>query len=117
MTWEFAATYAATKSWQQRAMARHVLAENKSWDVWGEHGWNVALDRADDVERAVGYVEGHPLKEAKKPQVWDFVTAFDERVARHVRFGGKTRAIGGAALRSRLLKIEREGRARRERRG
>jgi hypothetical protein len=76
----------------------------------------VALDSTGDVERAIEYAEQNPIKEGKKPQRWDFVTAFNEVAARRVRYRKTKRRIGGAALRSHALKMERE-RARRERRG
>jgi REP element-mobilizing transposase RayT len=105
-----------------KAKATRALRQSGRWpadgrDVWGEHGWNVALDGAADVDRAVRYVEENPLKEGKKRQEWDIVTPFNERVAREVRFSGAVHALGGAALRSHLRKTERELAARRQRRG
>lgn len=43
---------------------------------WVRGQWKVYLD-ADDVARAVRYVENNPLKERKKKQTWSFVTRFD----------------------------------------
>lgn len=97
------------------------LKQAGQWDdgrpLWGAHGWNVPLETAVAVERAVRYVEENPTKEGKKRQRWSFVTAFDTKAA----IRGATlaashatrvapRRIGGAALRSREE-------ARRERRG
>jgi REP element-mobilizing transposase RayT len=39
--------------------------------------WKVYLDRIEDVHRAIRYVELNPEKEAKRPQRWSFVTAFN----------------------------------------
>jgi len=44
---------------------------------WGRGQWKVYLD-ADDVERAVRYVENNPLKEGKRRQAWSFVTGYCE---------------------------------------
>jgi REP element-mobilizing transposase RayT len=38
--------------------------------------WDVYLDAADDVRRAVRYVETNPVKEGKRLQAWSFVTPF-----------------------------------------
>lgn len=46
--------------------------------VWGEHGWNVYLDRADRVERAIRYVNENPLKEGFRRQSWSFAAPFSE---------------------------------------
>jgi len=42
---------------------------------WVRGEWKVFLD-ADDVGRAVRYVEGNPLKEGKKKQGWGFVVRY-----------------------------------------
>jgi REP element-mobilizing transposase RayT len=43
---------------------------------WAEGGWKVFLDTAEDVCRAIRYVEENPLKEGKPYQRWSFVTPF-----------------------------------------
>jgi REP element-mobilizing transposase RayT len=45
--------------------------------VWVQHGWKVFLDSFEDIERAIRYVEGNPVKEGKRKQTWSFVTPFD----------------------------------------
>ncbi len=44
---------------------------------WARGEWKVFLDSAEDVARAVRYVEENPVKEGKRPQRWSFVTPFD----------------------------------------
>ena len=36
----------------------------------------VYLDTAEDVVRAIRYVENNPIKEGKKPQRWSFVVPY-----------------------------------------
>ncbi len=43
---------------------------------WAEKGWNVFLDSAEDVLRAIEYVECNPLKEGKNRQRWTFVKPY-----------------------------------------
>jgi REP element-mobilizing transposase RayT len=49
--------------------------------VWGEHGWNVFLSTADEVEHAVAYTNENPEKEGLPAQTWSFVTPFNPSVA------------------------------------
>jgi REP element-mobilizing transposase RayT len=101
------------KSRATRALKAEGLWPADRRSVWGAHGWNVYLDAATDVERAVRYVEENPIKEGKRAQRWSFVTPFDLQVAERTasRGQGPKRRIGGAALRSQQEK------ARRKRRG
>ncbi len=104
------------KSKATRELKRQHLWLDEDRPIWGEHGWNIALDSALAVERAIRYVEDNPLKEGKKRQTWSFVTPFDLKIAiataqEVARLGVKKRRIGGAALRSH------EEKARRKRRG
>jgi REP element-mobilizing transposase RayT len=39
--------------------------------------WKVFLNSAEDIVRAIRYVENNPLKEGKPPQRWKFVKPFD----------------------------------------
>jgi REP element-mobilizing transposase RayT len=41
---------------------------------WARGEWKVFMDREGDVHRAIRYVEQNPVKEAKPPQRWPFVT-------------------------------------------
>ncbi|MSR58869.1 MAG: hypothetical protein EXS05_14660 [Planctomycetaceae bacterium] len=43
---------------------------------WGEKGWKVYLDSAEDIARAIRYVEKNPIKERKPVQRWSFVKPF-----------------------------------------
>ena len=42
---------------------------------WVRGQWTVYLD-PDDVQRAIGYVEGNPLKEGKRRQSWSFAVPY-----------------------------------------
>jgi REP element-mobilizing transposase RayT len=44
--------------------------------MWAEHEWKVYLDCEESIEKAIGYVEGNPIKEDKPKQKWSFVTPF-----------------------------------------
>jgi REP element-mobilizing transposase RayT len=48
--------------------------------VWAKGCWRVYLNSAEDVRRAVAYVEANPAKEGKPRQHWSFVTPFAYRV-------------------------------------
>jgi len=55
-------------------LAAFVRGGEKPHTPWVREGWNVYLDRDDDVRRAIAYVEGNPLKERLPGQTWKFVT-------------------------------------------
>jgi REP element-mobilizing transposase RayT len=104
-----------------KSRATRALREQRLWEndqsPWGEHGWNVYLESAAAVERAIRYVVDNPFKEGKKRQKWSFVVPFVEReavrlaiAAEAIRARQPARRIGGAALESRHS-------ARRKRRG
>jgi REP element-mobilizing transposase RayT len=42
---------------------------------WARKHWSVFLDCEDDVRRAINYVQRNPLKERKRAQQWNFVSA------------------------------------------
>ncbi|MGC8541937.1 MAG: transposase [Phycisphaerae bacterium] len=42
--------------------------------VWAQKGWNVYLDTAEDIARAIEYVNNNPIKAGLAPQTWDFIT-------------------------------------------
>jgi REP element-mobilizing transposase RayT len=48
--------------------------------MWARGEWKVFLDSVEDIRRAIRYVENNPLKEGKKRQQWNFVTAFDPAI-------------------------------------
>jgi REP element-mobilizing transposase RayT len=52
-----------------RTKAAHVPT------MWTKRGWKVFLDSHEDVERAIEYVDGNPLKEGKRVQRWSFVVS------------------------------------------
>jgi REP element-mobilizing transposase RayT len=89
------------KSRATRALKQQGLWPADNRPVWGDHGWNVWLEDAAAVARAIRYVNENPLKEGKRPQRWSFVTPFDLHLATQIALGPKSpRRIGGAALRS-----------------
>jgi REP element-mobilizing transposase RayT len=45
--------------------------------VWARRGWKVFLNSAEDISRAIAYVENNPLKEGKRRQRWTLVTPFE----------------------------------------
>lgn len=47
---------------------------------WSRNCWKVFLDSAEDIERAVRYVEDNPVKEGKRPQRWSFVVPYADLV-------------------------------------
>jgi REP element-mobilizing transposase RayT len=70
---------AGTKQLKQEGL--HPLAEYADEHgiiptPWGEKWWQVYLDSAADIERAIRYVEDNPLKERKPRQRWPFVTPY-----------------------------------------
>ena len=44
---------------------------------WGRLGWHVFLDDIEGIARAIGYVEGNPMREGKPRQDWSFVTPWE----------------------------------------
>jgi REP element-mobilizing transposase RayT len=40
---------------------------------WAEKGWNVFLDTAEDIQRAIRYVNNNPIREGLPPQDWPFL--------------------------------------------
>lgn len=48
--------------------------------MWARGQWTVYLDSAEDIRRAIRYVEDNPLKEGKRRQRWTFVSAFDPAI-------------------------------------
>jgi REP element-mobilizing transposase RayT len=106
-----------------KGRATQSLRDSDMWPderpLWGGHGWNVRLESAVAVERAIRYVEENPLKEGKKRQIWRFIIPFVEQEAIEIalqiarqRRNTPKRRVGGAALHSVQAKA-----ARRERRG
>ncbi len=71
---------AATRELEREAI--HPLAQyqvqGKLPKCWVRGQWKVYLD-AEDVPRAIRYVENNPLKEGKKFQHWSFVVPWSGR--------------------------------------
>ena len=44
--------------------------------VWGEGSWPVYIDRLDDLQHAIEYVEANPEQEGRPRQKWSFVTPY-----------------------------------------
>jgi REP element-mobilizing transposase RayT len=53
---------------------RHRRVDGRFPSVWAHRAWKVFLNNADEIERAIRYVEMNPVKDGKKPQHWPFVT-------------------------------------------
>jgi REP element-mobilizing transposase RayT len=75
-----------------KARATRLLHLRGSWHtddrpVWGEHGWNVFLSTADEVEHAIEYANENPEKEQLPTQTWSFVTPFNPTVDLATRRG------------------------------
>jgi REP element-mobilizing transposase RayT len=72
-----------------KARATRLLHTREGWPddrpVWGEHGWNVFLSTADEVEHAIAYVNDNPPKEGKPAQRWSFVKPFHPSVALSIK--------------------------------
>jgi hypothetical protein len=49
---------------------------------WARNEWSCFLDSADDIARAIRYVERNPTREGMKAQRWNFVKRFDPAVLR-----------------------------------
>ncbi len=59
----------------------HPFADRKGENdgvpsCWARERWKVFLDTADDIARAIRYVENNPIEESKPPQRWPFVSPF-----------------------------------------
>ena len=93
-----------------KSRATHALREQRLWNddrpLWGEHGWNVYLESAAAVERAIRYVSNNPLKEGKKLPELVFRRSLRAQLKRSAppiaaeaaRAEKPPRRIGGAAL-------------------
>jgi REP element-mobilizing transposase RayT len=46
--------------------------------VWATGGWNVFLNSANDIARAIRYVQNNPIKAGLPPQHWDFITPWGD---------------------------------------
>jgi REP element-mobilizing transposase RayT len=68
-----------------KARATRLLRLRGGWPadrpVWGDHGWNVFLNTADEVEHAIAYANENPEKEGLLRQAWSFVTPFNPSAA------------------------------------
>src|SRR5260370_1534239 len=47
---------------------------------WAAKCWKVFLDSAEDIERAIRYVQNNPVKEGKRPQRWPFVVPYQDPI-------------------------------------
>lgn len=100
------------KSSGTRELKHRGLWLDETRPIWGAHGWNVPLESASAVERAIRYVETNPSKEGKRPQQWSFVTKFDLAEAQSIARSlcvQQPRRIGGAALKSHEASRKRRG--------
>ncbi len=63
---------------QRHPMARFAAADRAPPSCWAAKGWKAFLESAQDVRRAIRYVEQNPINAGYQPQRWSFVTQFDE---------------------------------------
>jgi REP element-mobilizing transposase RayT len=64
---------------EQRHPFAHLAQQNgRPPKCFARGGWNVYLDKPDDVLRAIRYVDDNPQKEGKPRQRWSFITPFDQ---------------------------------------
>ena len=54
--------------------ARHARSDGRPPPMWAKGQWKVFLNNAADIERAIRYVEGNPMREGLPRQRWSFVT-------------------------------------------
>lgn len=63
-----------------KSKAKRQLIADGLWadarPVWANGAWKVFLDTPADVQRAIEYVEGNPIREGKRRQQWSFVQAY-----------------------------------------
>jgi hypothetical protein len=101
-----------------RKLALPPFHDDNAVPVWGAHGWNVALDSPQAVDRAIAYADDNPEKEGLPRQRWQMVVPFDplDAIAAHAaakRDGislYQKRRLGGAAKASQEARQERERR-------
>jgi REP element-mobilizing transposase RayT len=55
---------------------QHRGADGRFPSVWARRGWKVYLDSAEDIIRAVKYVESNPEKDGLPKQRWSFVQSY-----------------------------------------
>jgi REP element-mobilizing transposase RayT len=63
--------------WGLHPFQQHRRADSRLPPMWTRRSWKVFLDSADDIRRAIRYVEQNPVKEGKRRQYWSFVTPYD----------------------------------------
>ena len=71
----------AEASTQLQIDKRHPMqpwprADGTLHSPWAEKCWKVFLNTAEDIVRAIRYVEQNPVKEGRPPQIWPFVIPF-----------------------------------------
>lgn len=57
--------------------AKFAGTDGRFPSVWAHRAWKVFLDSVEDVERAIEYVNGNPVKDGKKRQEWSFVSRYE----------------------------------------
>jgi REP element-mobilizing transposase RayT len=55
-----------------------LMEDGRFPSVWGARSWKVFLNSAQDVRRAIQYVENNPIKHGLKKQNWSFVRGFQD---------------------------------------
>jgi len=70
----------ATRNLDAAAIHPHQAQRTKSGrlpKMFARSSWNVFLDSAADIERAIRYVRDNPLRENRPAQQWSFITPFN----------------------------------------
>jgi len=57
--------------------ANRALANGRLPSPWSRHAWQVYLNDAADVHRAIRYVQQNPIKAGMKPQRYSWVVPYD----------------------------------------
>lgn len=61
---------------QVHPLKNYPRSNGKLLSPWASGGWKVFLDTADDMHRAIRYVEQNPIKAGLKCQRWSFVVPY-----------------------------------------
>ncbi len=57
-------------------LAMHAKPGERPPGMWARHQWKVYLDSDEQIENAISYVNGNPIKEDKPEQKWKWITPY-----------------------------------------
>jgi REP element-mobilizing transposase RayT len=72
---------------------RELKLRDNEHPVWGGRGWKVFLEDADDIRRAIRYIEENPVRIRQPKQSWSFVTRYDGWVGTRVTVARKKKGF------------------------